>query len=202
MKKTLLLCILFLCIGKPVASARPSFHFGLEWGAGCCIAEFHHFNYVSEDGRVNDKSGSLCFRPNAYIHAYAGMGLDEHWLLALKTGYEGVYVDRTMLPVLLKLQYSVNTFDKDGGFTFIEAGPDIPVINKSSGKVCATGSVGGGYRLALTQKTSIDFNAGFRISYDRPGIWDEYNYVWVPEKDIMRNNALYFGLTLGIGLNF
>lgn len=182
--------------------ARPRPGFGIEWGGGASFLETHHFNYNTQEGRINDVSTRFLFHAQAYVLADFNLHITDRIGIALVSGYQGIFKDREMIPLDLRLKFCPKGFSEDGPVLFAEGGAGFPVIHKQANVVAALGAVGGGFRLALKDMTGIDFTLAIRGCLDHPDVYDEVNGLWIDSADVKRNNAAYFALTIGVALNF
>ena len=61
---------------------------------------------------------------------------------------------------------------------------------------------GGGYRLQLGEKSSLDLLLTARAVLDHPAIWDEEERHYIETQNVRRNDAVHYALCLSLGLNF
>lgn len=178
------------------------FTFGLEWGYSAKVFDDHKFIFYDDYGsKTADKDYGLCFTSNGYVLADFGFNVTRRSVIALQSGFEGISVHRSAVPVRLKYSFLPNGAYSDGAILTVSGGVCIPV-NGSSMKPAASGSAGGGYRLALGRHTSLDFIACARVTFDNPDITDKWTGHTIPPGRVLQNNATYVSINLGAALNF
>ncbi len=174
--------------------------FGLEWGYVATINAFYHYNFFSPEGyRVDNKDCTFMYANNADMYAYMGYDLNEKWNLALYLGYAGIGSYHKGIPVSLRMtRYFEKNNEGDRWFSFLDLGSGIDL--KIPVQEIVTGKIGGGYSLALGERSALNFLLSARIVYTHPQII--YEQTIIPMKKTNRNDAFVSALSLGISISF
>lgn len=209
MMRRKLFIIIFL-LQALIASARtPDGSFisrvrlGVEWGYSQGFLQVWNYNFISQEGsRFYDNSAEPRLQPNGIVIFLAGMDLYQDRIhLGLAAGYAGAGRDNRVFPLLLRFCYFPKSTHADGIFVQLQGGPALhlhPVWRQPAW----TGSVGGGYRICLSDELNLDLTAGIKYLYDHPLIPNPEGPGNVPERNIRKNDAGYCALDLTIALSF
>ena len=207
-RRKLLTIILLLSSLSVSARVLPNgfffdrFRMGVEWGYSQCFLLVHSYNYISEEGsRFYDETRDFHLQPNGLILGYIGMDLGERFNLSLYGGYLGVGRDNRLFPVLLRGSWFPRGTRDDGGLFFLQAGPALHGFPEGR-KVAWLGSLGGGYRIRLSDDCFLDLLGGLKLLYDHPLIPNPEGPGHVPARNIRKNNAGYCALDLTISVSF
>lgn len=205
--KKLIFILLALSISNITVNARNAegeassrLTFGLEWGY---IAAFHtgfHYYYFAPEGfRVDEFGNSFIFRSNVEGYAHIGYNLSDKWNIALYAGYTGIAGMHKAIPVSIRgTRYFGNDPSMDRWLAFIDLGTGVCIKNPIQEILSA--KAGGGYRLALSRDTSLDFIFSVRTVYTHPHVY--YDGMEIPSEKINRNNAVVNSLSIGMALSF
>lgn len=174
--------------------------FGAEWNY---ISSLHcgiHHNFFSEVGyRVDVKNRAYGYRSNADLYLHCGYNLNSSWNLAIYAGVAGVYDISKIVSVSLRATHFLKPDNQgDRWFTFIDGGSGLSLTRHP--QPIATGKLGCGYRIALSNATKLDILAAYRVSLNHPEI--EFDGHIVPKDKINRNNAYVSAISLGLALTF
>lgn len=176
------------------------FTFGAEWGF---ISSFHsgiHHNFFSEEGyRVDINQQSIGYESNGDVYLHCGYNINQEWNLSIYAGFAGVANIGNSIPLSLRMTRLFKE-DKRGDrwLCYLDAGSGVCL--KQNPQMIAAGKIGGGYRMALSRTTKMDFLLGYRMTLSHPDIvFDGYT---VPFEMINRNNAYVSAIALSISLTF
>lgn len=193
----ILACSLAFC-----QEQRSRFRWGLEWGYGASGFKYWSNNYFdSKVGyRIWDEGHEFAVIPNAYAGLYAGFDLGRRINLALFSGTMGIYSDRQVIPLGLRVTYAFMGQDSQGALALLGGGLCFHDFFVSSpGQYL---QIGGGYRIKLNGKMNMDLLAHLRACDDHPPIWDEENGAYVDAVNIRKNLAVYTSFELGVAIGF
>lgn len=202
-----MLILLALCLFNNYVRAQeaggetyPKLTVGLEWGYIASLHTVYHYNYLAPEGfRIDDKGSGLGFNSNADLYVNFGWDISPIWNISLYIGYTGVGDMHTALPVSIRgTRYFSNDTLSDRWFAFADLGSGVCL--KTPLQEIATCKIGGGYQLALSRDTKLDFLVSFRSIYTHPNIYLDGNMI--PKSRTYRNNAIVSGLSAGIALLF
>lgn len=174
--------------------------FGAEWSY---IASFHcgiHHNFFSEEGyRVDLNHTSFGYKSNGDVYLHAGIELHRKWNISMYTGLAGVYDIGKIIPISLRAtRYFKSNQMGDRWFSFLDAGTGVCI--KKEPQAALVGKLGGGYRIALSEVSNLDFVFAYRVTLTHPEIvFDDYK---VPINMTNRNNAYISAISIGISLSF
>lgn len=197
---SLLAILSFTCLNAQ--ERRKLVDFNIEWGYSATLFESHNYIYYDDYGsRIPDKYTGLARMSNAYLLAGAGFNVGGKSNIGIQSGYCGIARDRNIIPLLFRYKYAFAGSSDDGAIFIAGAGVGFPV-NTTSDAVVVSGSIGGGYRLVLSGKTSIDIQCTARLAYDRPEVFQKGSNRPVPAGRILRNDAFYGSLNIGLAINF
>ena len=200
------LLVISLMLTALVFSARAQeespVHVGADWGFMATMLNFHHYNYMDEGigYRIDDRGWSSDMGANAYAFLCASLDLGNRFNLGVIGGYAGVNDGVRVIPVELRLIYFPRSSHEDGMLVFLQGGAGFKT-GEGDG-IIFLGQGGAGYRLALSRRHSLDFKLCLQVSYDHPKVWDPLEQNYISERNIRRDNASYYGLGLGLGLEF
>lgn len=193
-----LLSDVLMCQNKGAEKCR--FTYGAEWSY---IASYHcgiHHNFFSEDGyRVDLNHTSFGYESNGDVYLHAGINLRRRWNLSMYAGLAGVYDIGKIVPISIRATRYFNPNQMgDRWFSFLDAGSGICL--KEEPQAALIGKIGGGYRIALSEVSSLDFILAYRMTLTHPEIiFDGYK---VPVNMTNRNNAYISAISIGISLSF
>ena len=199
-----LISILFLLVssslraGDTVRSEHTRITFGAEWNyVGSFYCSIHH-NFYSEVGyRVDLKNNISDYTSNADLYLHCGYNLNDRWNISLYAGIAGVSDINRIVPLSLR---ATRYFRPDGNgdrwFTFIDGGSGITLTGHP--QAAASGKIGCGYRVSLSNASKLDFLFAFRTTLTHPEI--EFDGFSVPLDKINRNNAYVCAFSAGISL--
>ncbi|MBR5924636.1 MAG: hypothetical protein IKZ60_04175 [Bacteroidales bacterium] len=193
----LLLCLSANAGGKDFLRR---FHPGLEWGYTLTATSYQHFNYLdtSIGFRINDQGWTYPPRSNAFILGSLTFDLSDRFCLGLLSGYEGIDRMRRTIPLLCRGSFYPNGRDEDGVFFFSDLGLNLSHPEARGNQM----QIGSGYTIFLAPRCALAFQAGGRVTYDRPDVWDPIEEEYIPKRNIKRNDAWYFALNIGVSLKF
>lgn len=204
MRRALVISALFLCLPCTLFAgglfSNGRFHIGLGWGGSGTVLTAHHYNYLDQSigFRIDDSGTQFGFRPHGYAELSFVYDAGEHLTLAVAGGYEGLADGRCIVPFKARISYYLSGIYSDGIFLSGESG--VPVRKRAGNAFLV--QAGPGYRLALGGGCSMDFKLGVKMSYDHPKVWDPVEEEYISARNILRNNAWYYALTLGVSLEF
>ena len=180
------------------------FRFSCEWGYIQSLYRAYHYNIFSEEGyRIDERWSGFDLHPNA--SALLGVGIlafKERFMFSVYGGFGGIHENRRIVPLLLRLSFFPKTATNDGIFYFAQGGAGIhyPVTLNRQTSVIA--GMGAGYRISLTEKTSIDFLISIKGAYSKPLIPNpDREGSYVSEENIRSNHAGYGALSFSIAVN-
>ncbi len=209
-KKLLLLIPLALALAVHPAEARNAdgerffdkLHFNLEWGITQTLFNAYHYNILSEEGYRIDSSGSgFMYDPSGFVAFGVGVDFFDRLLLSLYGAYVGITDDTQIVPLTLRLNYFPKTIHNDGFLIFIDGGVGMNLHSEIRNNSAALAGLGGGYRLILSRRFSLDFLLGIRAAFVKPNIPSPDGPGYVTEDNIRRNNASYYALSFTIALS-
>lgn len=201
--KRLSVIVLFLAISLGArAQLAESLHLAAEWGFTATMFNYHHYNYMDEGigFRIDDRGWSDDAGANAYAYLSAGFDVSSKFNLGLLCGYAGINDGVRVIPLEMKVFYYPWGSHSDGPFAFLQGGGGFKT-GTADGMVLL-GQGGGGYRLALDGRTSLDIKISLQLAYDHPKVWDPLENNYISDRNIRRNEASYYGLNIGLGLEF
>ena len=85
--------------------------------------------------------------------------------------------------------------------TFVQGGPALHIFPGNRAPAWL-GTLGGGYRITLTEDCALDLLAGFKFLYAHPLIPNPEGSGYVPRRNIRSNHAAYCALDLTIAVSF
>ena len=175
-----------------------SLHFGAEWGLSYPVISGTHATFLTEDGYlVENKELKVNEHINALVLGSIGIDLSRRFGLYVLSGYMGVTKGERVVPVTLRGVCSLS--DRlTGSSIYAEAGGGFRKGNKTTGIV----RLGYIFSYGLTDRLSLNFNAGSIISFSHPDIYDKYSGRYVPKPDLGLSNSLNVGAALTVGLAF
>lgn len=193
------------CTGRPAHSAAPlrGLHGGVEWGYTQSFWHWYHYNYLTDAmARVNSEDSEFELHQGGHIYAYLGYQIGRRWELDLISGWAGVWDGRRVVPVDLRVTRFFSGLDSNGFKAFLEAGEVISHNDASSELPSNIIKLGGGYRIMITSRSSIDLAMSVHRCLDHPaGVTDpKYNYR-VPASHLRRSDTAYMGISFSISLN-
>lgn len=203
MKKLLFISLAVILFNIPVmAKGEPDskFTFGVEWGYIASVHSGYHYNFFAPEGyRVDDYGSSLCYISNVDTYFFAGRSIGKQWNMELFAGYAGVADIHEVIPISIRAtRFFGEDETKDRWFTFIDAGSGISI--KRPVQEIFVGKIGGGYRMALSRDTGLNFICALRMTYTHPEI--TYDKQVIDMDMVNRNNAYVTSLSVGLSLSF
>lgn len=176
------------------------FVFGVEWGYVATFFSGYHYNFFAPEGyRVDDYGSSFGYDSNADMYIFAGHEIGKSWELSAYVGYAGVGDYHEAVPVSIRAtRFFGDDQYADRWFAFIDAGSGISL--KMPVQEMFTGKIGGGYRVALSRDTSLNFIASARMTYTHPQI--TYDRQPIESEKINRNNAYLAAISFSLSLSF
>ena len=182
------------------ADADCDVTFGIEWGYVATIQSGYHYNFFAPEGyRVDDYGNNFGHHANADMYFHIGYDMGKYWNLSLYAGYAGIGNIHKAIPVSIRATRYFNAEkNHDRWFMFMDAGSRISI--KKPVQEIAVGKIGGGYRLALSRSTGLDFLMSARMTYTHPEIIYDKQPVSIDK--INRCNAFLTAISLGISLTF
>lgn len=176
------------------------FVFGVEWGYVATIFSGYHYNFFAPEGyRVDDYDSSFGYYSNADMYIFAGHEIGKSWELSAYVGYAGIGDYHEAIPVSIRATHFFGDDQlADRWFAFIDAGSGISL--KMPVQEIFTGKIGGGYRVALSRDTSLNFIISARMTYTHPQI--TYDKQQIESERINRNNAYLAAISFGLSLSF
>lgn len=208
-RKLLSIIIILVCI-QPLASARllpggplfDRFLAGVEWGYTQCFFLSRDYNFYSEEGyRIYEQDQGFSWHANAQILARVSYALGNRSMLTLLGGYMGMGENNRLFPVQLRYSYFPKSFLEDGLFAFAQGGVAWHT-HAAAGQPAMLGSLGGGYRLHLSEDCNLDLLVGFKYLRDHPSIPNPEGPGNVPAHNIRKNVAGYCALDISLALSF
>ena len=205
MRKIAVIALLMLSVLPTRAESRrfiQNLHPVLEWGYTSTFCAYHHFNYLDEyiGFRIDDKGWDYSYHSNAYVLASIGFDLIPELNLRVSSGFQGIYHDRRVVPLVGRLSYYPHCTWDDGIFVFAEG--EVVLTRNDRYRNISGYQLGTGYRFSLTSHSALDFHVGARVVYDEPDVWDPLEEGYISERNIKLSNGLYFALDFGISLVF
>lgn len=203
MKRTIMISLLLsvvLITAAEEKQGRSRFTFGLEWGYVATYHSGYHYNFFAPEGfRVNPYGNSFTFCSNAETYLHAGYDLGDKWNISLYAGYAGIADFHHAVPISLRgTRFFRRNSTGDRWFCFLDLGSGICL--KSGPQALLAGKAGGGYRIALSRDTSLDFIFTLRTTLGHPVI-DFYGDIISMDR-VNRNNAYANAVSIGLSVNF
>ncbi len=174
--------------------------FGIEWGYVATFWNGHFYNFFAPEGyRMEDRQNELGFISNADMYAHIGYDFNTKWNLSIYVGYEGIADIHKAVPVSLRVtRFFGADPETDRWLVFADAGSGICI--KMSPQEIMTAKLGGGYRLALSRTTSLDFILSARFTRTHPQIM--YDKAPIQLSRTNKNVAYTASISVGMALNF
>lgn len=184
--------------------------YGIEWGYTATFFEHYHSNFFDPDVgyRIDNIEDKVYLYSNANVAARIGVNMFNHYSLTMLAGYAGVKQDRRTFPLTFRATYFPISYEQDGWMFFGEGGMGLPLNTKKindiySDDVSYFGKAGAGYRMKLSKKSSLDFNAYLQlVAKDHPYIYNMDKSEPVPDVFVRRSDGFYGSLNLSIALEF
>jgi len=202
MKKAISI-ILMLTLGLGAGAQMPEWlHIGADWGATATVLKQHHYNYMDEaiGFRIDDQGWSAGLDRNAYAYLTVDFEILNKFSLGLMSGYAGVADGVRAIPTEMRANFYASGAHQDGLLLFLQGGAAFKVEEEKG--VVFLAQAGAGWRVALNHSHSLDFKIGIQAAADRPRVWDPLEETYISERNIRRNDALYFGVNAGFALVF
>lgn len=201
-----LICMILALLPAPDCGARgglfSGIHAGVEWGASKNVYDFHHYNYLDEyiGFRIDDRGWELSSQGNAFLMGSLGFDLSRSLNFRILCGWEGISAGRRVVPLAARLSYHPRSVSRDGVFYYAEG--QTAVFRRDRRREVKGACAGAGYRFALTPHIALDFQAGVRVMYDEPDVWDPLVEEYISERNVKLSQALYSALNVTIALVF
>ena len=174
------------------------FVFGAEWGYTSSLFNIYHNNYLSPEGiRVDEKGVNFDYYSNGHVLAGVGYAFARKYEVGAYLGFIGVAQERRLVPLSLRATYYFDSYLSDGLFCYLDGGPAFG----ENQNVTLIGKIGGGYRVKLSNRFSLDFLLSFHICSDHPKIFNSDDQQ-ITGDDLRRNDATYGGLNFTLALRF
>ena len=204
MRRIVFITFLLLAAMWPLAAAGGGFRpvYGLEYGLTATISEWHHTNYRSPEGpRVNQIHTDFEQTPLGYFGMWAGLEYARHWSTAMVLSINGISRERTVSSLSLRMAYFLKSYDQDGVKLFLEGGAGVTETFK--GLVDVLGKAGASYRFVLADRMTLEMQLAFQMSLDHPAtVIDRYSGNILTQNSILRSDAVYTGINIGLALSF
>lgn len=180
---------------------REVLHFACEWGPAFRALEFHRYNFVTDEGfRVDESGASIGFFVNGYVDFRMGVLLSDYVSMSVGTGIVGYGRKEHVIPIMVRGDYKINGYRKDGPVSFAEAGIGLSPDNTRPDVLLAKAGVG--YRYTLGDYSGLELTLGVSAAASHPEIWSDSEMRYIPESDVRRNDAMSIALVLGIAIDF
>lgn len=177
------------------------FHLSLEWGPSLKTLEFRHYNFLSDEGfRIDDTGVEMDLFINGFADFRVGVQVSEYISLSVGTGIVGYGRKQHVIPAMVRGDYKIRGYSNDGPISFVEAGLGFSPDNWRSDVILARSGIG--YRYALGETAGLEMTLGLAAAASHPEIWSNSEMRYIPESDVMRNDAITFALVLGIAIDF
>ena len=200
MKKKLLILLLMACSLEALAW-KPNVSYGLEWGYTASFLRTVRYSYICSDGyRIVDNSAGFNYFSNGSILANVGLDVLPKLNVSLYSGLIGVWSDRWMVPVELRLRFCPAGLYEDGFIYSLGTSANFPT--KTLRETCLRASAGAGYRVAVFRDISVDFLLSVGYSTDHDQIKDPISGDIVTYSNISHNDSGYLGISLSAAINF
>ena len=200
MKKKLLILILLACSVDALAW-KPGLSYGLEWGYTASFLRTIRYSYICSDGyRITDNSSEVNYFSNGSILANAGVDVLPKLNVSVYSGLIGVWSDRWMVPVELRLRFCPAGLYSDGFVYSLGTSANFPTSTLR--ETCLRASAGAGYRVAVFRVLSVDFLLSVGYCTDHDQIKDVISGETVFHYNITHNDAGYLGVSLSAAINF
>ena len=182
-------------------SDRPRWRLGTEWGYS--VAFFNHYHYCYPDPDIGYRVDDEQYVNIDYLGAYwlicGGYDISERFNASFGVGSMGIYDKRIVIPVVADVNWLPKGVGCDGPIVTLGGGV---AVNSPRHKPIVLARTGAGYRFALSNWADLDFILRFRASLDHPRVWDADGGRYIDESVVLRNDALYFAVSLGMVLSF
>ncbi|MDO5442660.1 MAG: hypothetical protein Q4G10_03220 [Bacteroidia bacterium] len=207
--KKLLAITAILILGCITASGQNKLHlkYGVEWGYDASFLDKYHSIYFDPEVgyRIDAEGTKLYLYSNGYVNARVGVELFKHYSATLLAGYCGVKQDRRIFTYTFRASYFIDSYDVSGYFAFLEGGggyhysSDPEIKSEYDIKV---GKIGGGYRLKMSKKSSLDFMASVQLTKDHPGIYNPEIPGYIPDFYVRVSDDLFASFNLSCAISF
>ena len=204
MKKLIISLLAFLsCLASSAGQEGRDvrFFYGLEWGYSAVVLISYHYNYTDpEDGyRVDVKGIDPNYHSNGMLYLRTGLEFARHLSASLNLGWQGIKQDTRIIPVFLRECYHFNENRDRGALIYLSQGIGL---HKDKQYLSCLGQFGGGYRIALSHKNSMDLLLGLQLCTDAPKVPSGENGSYIPNEFIRSSKACYGAINLGISISF
>ena len=197
-------CILLMlsCHWAAARDRGPLLRFGAEWGYTLPALVEYRYNYLEETiGYRIDEDGHVWqYATNGFADVFVGYDLSDYIEISLHGGLYGVSGDNRMTGLCLRGSWYGNGVFSDGFFGDLGAGGGMS--NSASDILAFFVQAGGGYRVALSEWTALDFRFSLKSTFDHPRIWDKASGAYISDVNVRRNDAAYISLNFSIAVNF
>lgn len=200
MRRLLLPFLLLLILPFPLIGKAGKVSAAVEWGAGMTFADYHVYNYLLEGGyRMNGSELYFGGKLNAYLQGSIGYAILPDWTLSLSAGYEGIDRQYRVYPITMRATHNFRPVGEDGWTIYVESGAGFW---GPSDIAAVLGRLGGGYRIALSERTSLDLLLSYRLSMRNPDLFDPDSTRPILDERIVLNQLYSSKLTLSIAISF
>lgn len=204
MKKLIISLLVFLsCLVSSAGQEGRAVRvfYGLEWGYSAVVLNSYHYNYTDpEDGyRVDVNETAPNYHSNGMLYLRTGLEFARHFSASVNLGWQGIKQDTRIIPVFLRENYHFNGNRDSGALIFVSQGIGFHSDKKF---LSILGQFGGGYRVALSHKNSMDLLLGLQLCTDAPKVPDKENGSYISEEFIRSSKASYGAINLSISISF
>lgn len=206
-----LLSILLLALSVSITGAAQDntaraidrIRFSCEWGYVQTIYHDYHFNILSEEGyRINESFYGFSPHPNGLLLLGAGFVVPaEKLMISIHGGYSGIHEGNRVIPALLRVSFFPRTIQDDGMFYYAQAGAGFHLPAGLKTRVSLMSGLGAGYRIALSERFSIDLILTAMAAFSHPPVPNPEGPGYVTEQNVRTSDAHYGALSLTIAVN-
>ena len=204
MRKLLSILLLTLSVSitgaaqENTARAIDRIRFSCEWGYVQTIYHDYHFNILSEEGyRINESFYGFSPHPNGLLLLGAGFVVPaEKLMISIHGGYSGIHEGNRVIPALLR-----RTIQDDGMFYYAQAGAGFHLPAGLKTRVSLMSGLGAGYRIALSERFSIDLILTAMAAFSHPPVPNPEGPGFVTDQNVRTSDAHYGALSLTIAVN-
>lgn len=206
-----LLSILLLALSVSITGAAQDntaraidrIRFSCEWGYVQTIYHDYHFNILSEEGyRINESFYGFSPHPNGLLLLGAGFVVPaEKLMISIHGGYSGIHEGNRVIPALLRVSFFPRTIQDDGMFYYAQSGAGFHLPAGLKTRVSLMSGLGAGYRIALSERFSIDLILTAMAAFSHPPVPNPEGPGYVTEQNVRTSDAHYGALSLTIAVN-
>lgn len=178
-----------------------NFKFGVEWGANAMLLKAFSYNIIDDAGsRLSEKSVGAAYHPNGTFLVSAGLETGEKCIVSINSGFSGITDGRRVIPVTLRGSLYPAGIRQDGIMYFLDGGVDFDPSGIST--MGLLGSVGTGYHIVLSNKTSLNLMLHARLAVDHPKVANPDGGGYVSTENTLHSNAEYVSAGISVSLQF